>query len=64
MLSKKYLCILIYIVESTDWVKKKALQETNGLDIRLDIRLQSCVFSGLVIGWWSKLWVAPYPTQS
>ena len=28
-------------------------------------RSQICVFSGLVIGWWSKLWAAhPYPTQS
>ena len=28
-------------------------------------RLQICAFSGLVIGWWSKLWAAyPYPTQS
>ena len=28
-------------------------------------RSQICAFSGLVIGWWSKLWAAhPYPTQS
>ena len=28
-------------------------------------RLQICVFSGFVIGWWSKLRAAhPYPTQS
>ena len=38
---------------------KRALQETNGLHM-----LQICVFSGLVIGWWSKLRAAhPYPTQ-
>ena len=31
--------------------KTKALHETNGLRHRSQI----CVFSGLVIGWWSKL---------
>ena len=32
-LVKKYLCIPVYMVKSTDLFKKKALQETNGLDI-------------------------------
>ena len=31
---KKYLRMPIYMVKSTDWFKKRAFQETNGLDIR------------------------------
>ena len=34
-------------------------------DCIFSCRLQICTFSGLVIGWWSKLRAAhPYPTQS
>ena len=39
--------------------KTKALHETNGLRHRSQI----CVFSGLVIGWWSKLRVLYIRTQ-
>ena len=42
-------------------VLKRVLQEANGLSYRLQI----CIFSGFVIGWWLKLRAAhPYPTQS
>ena len=48
------------MVKSTDWFK-------TGPSICkwFSYRLQICTFSGLVIGWWSKLRTAhPYPTQN
>ena len=46
--------------KSTDWFKKGPFQKQ-----MFRHRLQICVFSGLVIGWWSKIWAAhQYPTQS
>ena len=50
---KKYSCMLIYMVKSTDWFKKGPSRNK-----WFRHRLQICIFSGLVIGWWSKLWAA------
>ena len=40
---------LIYMV-CTDWFKKKALQETNGL--HMGCTFAYWIFSGLLVGWW------------
>ena len=55
---KKYLCNPIYMIKS-DWFKKRALQETNGFNQRLQI----CVISGLLTGWWLKLQAGDPRTQ-
>ena len=60
---KKYLCIPIYMVKSTDLFKKSPSRK-NRLDTGRGHRLQISVFSGLIIGWWLKFWAGhPYPTQ-
>ena len=48
------------MVKSADWFKNGPSRNKWFRHSRLQI----CVFSGLVIGWWSKLWARhPYPTQ-
>ena len=47
------------MLKSTDWFK-----EGPSINKWFRYRLQFCIFSGLAIGWWSKLRAAPpYPTQ-
>ena len=57
---QKYLCMPIHIVKSTDSFLKKGPSRNKWFRQRLQI----FVSSGLVIGWWLKLWAGlPYPTQ-
>ena len=61
-LSKRYLRIPIYMVKVGLLFGLKKGPSRNKW---FRHRLQNCVFSDLVIGWWSKLLAAhPYPTQS
>ena len=60
-LSKSDLCIPIYMVKRTDWFNKGPF---NFRKKWFRHRFQIFVFSGLVIGWWLKLWAGhSYPTQ-
>ena len=68
---KNYLCIPIYMVKSTDLFKKGPFKKKTKTKTKnkknkwLRHRLQIFVFSGLVIGWWLKLWAGhPVPNSN